>query len=429
MSQDPTTPPAPEPQDAAPGSAAAPADVAAGSAARRPHGWQAAARPPRRGWVRRLLVGIVILALAAVVAAILLPSLVPDETLRRTLEAELAARLRRPVHLASARFTWSGGLEIGGLEVLGREPDDLPAAYVPQDGNGDAPSRSRLGDGNGDDLPLARVRRAVVRFGPEDAVRTLTGGDVPLESVRVEGLELWLVIGPDGRLNVSDLLAEDAPAAGRKRPRIRSLQITGATVHVDNRRAGRSLTLAPIHATVGEVETTGRAFVSVSAGDAASGVFVLTANLASLDVSAGPPEGSLKAEWTGLPWPDLAAVAELDAALVDVAGRTSGRMSVALQAGGHWSAEGSVSASEIRLPLESADDVAAHAGPRRPPQAILGFQLSQAGPDAPLEVALASLSWPGLDLHAGGSVTVRRAAKDAPAAADATATADRKSVV
>jgi hypothetical protein len=439
MSQDPTTPPAPEPQDAAPGSAAAPADVAAGSAARRPHGWQAAARPPRRGWVRRLLVGIVILALAAVVAAILLPSLVPDETLRRTLEAELAARLRRPVHLASARFTWSGGLEIGGLEVLGREPDDLPAAYVPQDGNGDAPSRSRLGDGNGDapsrsrlgdgngdDLPLARVRRAVVRFGPEDAVRTLTGGDVPLESVRVEGLELWLVIGPDGRLNVSDLLAEDAPAAGRKRPRIRSLQITGATVHVDNRRAGRSLTLAPIHATVGEVETTGRAFVSVSAGDAASGVFVLTANLASLDVSAGPPEGSLKAEWTGLPWPDLAAVAELDAALVDVAGRTSGRMSVALQAGGHWSAEGSVSASEIRLPLESADDVAAHAGPRRPPQAILGFQLSQAGPDAPLEVALASLSWPGLDLHAGGSVTVRRAAKDAPAAADATATARGK---
>ncbi len=347
----------------------------------------------RRRWSWKRTAWVLVCAAALVVVTLIaLPDLLPDTAVRRQVTAILTERLGRPVTVESAHLAWGDGLTATGVRIGRRE-----------------------GDGH-----LATADRLTVQLGPLDAARSAAGRDVPLKAVRVEGLQLWLILDARGRLNVEDL-------AGREHLKINSVQVSGATVHFENRRVGRRLTLRNVHTSLGELASTGHGYISLSAdlgepaaghtvrsqdpyrarrgGDPASetnkpGHLVLTANLDRLEFGdeANVP-GSFKAEWTDVGWPEVAAVAELSPPLAGIFSRTSGRMSASFS-GDAWTAEGAVQAADLTLAARAVTI----------PQAILGFQLRRASSGAPLTVSLAKFSAPGIDLKASGEVRIERLA-------------------
>ncbi|HUU32037.1 MAG TPA: hypothetical protein VMY69_08075, partial [Phycisphaerae bacterium] len=122
----------------------------------------------RRRW-RIGLEAAAVVAVVTVVAVMWLPMLLPENLLRREVESGLSARIGRPVTIESAAFQWGGSLEVRGLRVGGGGPKD--------------------------DTPLATARRLVVQFDPMEAARAALGSRTPLDILRIEGLELWLVLG------------------------------------------------------------------------------------------------------------------------------------------------------------------------------------------------------------------------------------------
>lgn len=340
----------------------------------------------RRRWSWKRTVGILVcLAALVVVTLVALPGLLPDAAVRRQVEAILADRLGRPVTVESARLAWDEGLTATGLRIGQREGDQ----------------------------PLATASRVTVRFGLLDAAKSVVGRDVPLKHVRIEGLELWLVLDAEQRLNVDDLLREPA--------RIRAVQVSDATVHVENRHAGRRLTLRHLHATLGELASTRQGYLSLSAdlGDGAAGQgaerpghVVVTANLERLRFGGTQPvPATFKAEWTDIPWSQVAAVAGLEPRWVGALARTSGRMSASVGRGA-WSAEGAVQATGLVLASDQDPEQTVTM-----PQAVLGFQLQQASAEAPLDITLAKFSAPGIDLKVSGHLQL----ENPPAAPDAQA--------
>ncbi|MBE3068657.1 MAG: hypothetical protein IMZ66_00315, partial [Planctomycetes bacterium] len=320
-------------------------------------------KPTSRRWSwKRTVALIVFVVLAAVATLVAVPALLPEAVLRREVEAALSAQLGRPVTIDGATFRWSRGLHATGVRV-GRRGEE-------------------------GETPLATIRSLAIRFDPLDAAPSLAGGDLPLESVRIEGLELWLVLDREGRTNVQDL-------AERKPLEVHSIQVTDARIHVENRRLGQSVTVENVNASVGQLAGSGHGYVSVSAELAGErpGRFVVTANLDRLEFGGEkPPVASIKADWTDLAWPALCAMITDDADLAARLGRTSGHMTVNFDRGG-WSAEGAVEAAGLTLgpwgPLGRATIA----------EAILGFQVRQKAAEAPLEILLARFSAPGIDLR------------------------------
>jgi len=303
------------------------------------------------------------LVLLAVVGVILLPTIAPESAVRHEVESVLAERLGLPVSVESARFTWTDGLYLTGLRV-GR------SAKTP-------------------DALLLKADRLFVRFSPLDLAENL-GGDVPLQVVRAEGLELWVVVGSDGRLNLEDLPPTQ----------VQTLQVVGGTFHIENQALGRSITLSDVHASLGTLAASGKGYVNLAAalpGTPPRGLLV-TASLNSLDFSKRDRlAGNVKIEWNDALWADLAGVATADPRVRSIVGRTSGRMGLAFDRAG-WSVEGAVEAKDLVLAW-TADAPAAIL-----PQAVLGFQVRQLGPGKPLEVSLAKFSAPGIDVRASGLV-------------------------
>ena len=347
-------------------------------------------------WAAAGLAAILVLLVA------FLPELIPGAAARREVEKALSQALGRPVTVDAAVYRWGEGLTVRGLKI----------------GQAGADAGS----------PLATVKKVRVLVDPVEVARSLTGGDLPVRGIRVEGLELWLIIEKDGRTNLEGLGGGEAQPQNLK---IQAIQVTDAIVHVDNRRAGRRLTLRGASASLGELASTGHGYASLSAeiapaaapepataapaaGSAAPaasvkpGRFALTANLNRLDLSrppalgAGGLAGSLKAEWTDINWPELLAVAEADPRLADLAARASGRMSATF-ARNAWAVEGSLDASNV----VAAEGVVI-------PQAILGFQVRQTGAEKPIDVNLIKLSAPGVDLLVRGTVRVEAAAAADP---------------
>lgn len=380
----------------------------------------------KRSTLRRVLLlaaGVLVVGLAALV--VFLPKLIPAETLRTEVQAALSEEMERPVRLESVRLSWVEGLVCTGLEVgakpaKGADASDAPSPH---------PSPAR---GEADDAPelLARAEKLVVAMRFLDAVAAARGKEVSLDTLHLDGLELWLVRGTDGEWNVADL------AEGGGEARVRSLRIADARVHVINRPAGRRLVVEDIQASVGELAATGQGYVSLSAEarpiyqtqpkpppepeartergptapspEEAPGTFSLTATLSSLK-PADPDEvsGTVRAEWKAVDWPSVASAAvELPPEAASL-GRTSGHATVTFDRGA-WQADGSVETESVPLPG------AAEGEPISLPRAVLGFQASQAGRDKPLEVALAKLSAPGVDLKLDGSIDLSDPARPRP---------------
>lgn len=346
---------------------------------------------PRRRWSGKrtiwLLAGLLVLA---VVTVIFLPELLPDAAVRREVQVALEERLGRPVSIDSASFRWGEGLTITGLRI----------------------QQSHAGDAT----LLASAKELTIQFDPLEAARSITGYSMPLDSVHVSGLELWLTVRKDGTLNVADL-------AGGEPVRIRSVQIADARVHVANEGLGRRLTLKSVNASFGELATTGHGYVSLSGElDAPTpSLFSLTANLNRLDpAGAEPLSGSLKAEWTELAWPQIVGMFSADKRLAEILATTSGRMALTFGHGA-WDAEGFVSATQVLLARQEAWEgrAADPAGPRLDaivPNVFLGFQLRQAAGAKPVDVSLIRLLAPGVLVKVSGAV---RLEKPAGAAADA----------
>ncbi|MBE3097631.1 MAG: hypothetical protein IMZ44_10970 [Planctomycetes bacterium] len=328
-----------------------------------------------RLWKRLLwaALGLVLLAAAAI---LLLPTLAPESAVRRQMEAALSGQLGRPVSIESAAFTWAGGLEVTGL---------------------------RIGQGGAEgDAPLAKAARLSVRFSPVDLVQAAAGGwsKMPLDSVRAEGLELWLILHPDGRWNTDDLPPTNA----------RAVQVTGGTFHIENRATGGQLTLTNVRASLGELAGSGQGYVNLAADlpGAEPGSLLMTANLNSLDFSKRDRlAGSVKVEWSDAPWEDLAAVMTADTTARRIAAKTTGRMAATFGRG-EWSAEGAVEAAQLVLARGDAGPAATL------PEAVFGFQVRQAAAGKPIEITLAKFSAPGVDLRASGTIDLGEAA--APAA-------------
>jgi hypothetical protein len=336
---------------------------------------------PRRRWSGKrtiwLLAGLLVLA---IVTVIFLPELLPDAAVRREVQAVLEERLGRPVSIDSASFRWGEGLTITGLRV--RE--------------------SHAGDAT----LLASAKKLTIQFDPLEAARSITGYSMPLDSVHLSGLELWLTVRKDGTLNVADL-------AGGEPVRIRSVQIADACVHVANEGLGRRLTLKSVNASFGELATTGHGYVSLSGElDAPTpSSFSMTANLNRLDpAGAEPLSGSLKAEWTELAWPQIVGLFSADNRLAEILATTSGRMALTFGHGA-WDAEGFVSATQVLLARQEVwgGPAADPAGPRLDaviPNVLLGFQLKQ--PAAKPVKSLIRLLAPGVLVKVSGTVRVER---------------------
>jgi hypothetical protein len=346
---------------------------------------------PRRRWSGKrtfwLLAGLLVLA---VVAVIFLPELLPGAAVRREVQAALEERLGRPVSIDSASFRWGEGLTITGLRVQESHADDATL--------------------------LASAKELTIQFDPLEAARSITGYSMPLDSVHLSGLELWLTVRKDGTLNVADL-------AGGEPVRIRSVQIADARVHIANEGLDRRLTLKSVSASFGELATTGHGYVSLSGAldTPTPSSFSLTANLNRLDPAGTEPlSGSLKAEWTGLAWPQIVGMFSADKRLAEFLATTSGRMAVTFGHGA-WDAEGFVSATQVLLARQEVwgGRAADPAGPRLDaviPNVFLGFQLRQAAAAKPVDVSLIRLLAPGVLVKVSGTV---RLEKPAGAAADA----------
>jgi len=325
------------------------------------------------------------------VVAVFLPDLLPDSAVRQRVADALAKQFHRPVTVRWARLAWAEGVTARGVEIARRDGSGL----------------------------LARADRLTVRFSPLEVAGALAGRDVHIDSVCFEGPEVWLEVDETGRLNVADL-AQGEPL------QVRAVQVSGGRVHVVNRATGGRFEFENVHATLGKLDTTGNGYVSLSANlrpkaddvsanrdrggaetsasrrepDAAqpSGRIVLTANLDRLVPEDGQaPVGSLKAEWSDLPWDRLWDAVDPASPLAGTLAETSGRMSVTFGRG-TWSTEGAV---------QGTGPVLEPAGGSRPgasPQVILGFRLHQVSAASPLVIDLLKLSAPGLDLKVTGAV-------------------------
>ena len=342
--------------------------------------------PTTRARVLKWLAGLLALLLvAAAVGLVFLPDLLPAPTVRRKVAAILSERLGRPVTVASARLDWRDGLTARGVRI------------------------DRL-DGEG---RLAEVDRLAVLFGPADAARAAAGAETRFRSIRFDGLELWLVMDEDGRLNVADLLEGDAIDVG-------VVQVGSARVHFHNRRTGGRLDFENVDASVGELADTANGYVSLSAdlcrepvdppvagpADAPAprcGRMVLTANIDRRRTGPdGLPVGSVKAEWSDLPWDRLWAAVAPESPAAGLLRRTSGRMSATL-AETTWSAEGAVEAVDLAWPGRGS------AGPTSLlPEAILGFRIHRAAAAPHVALDTLTLSAPGLNLKADGTVAPAR---------------------
>jgi len=345
-----------------------------------------------RRWLGALAAAVLV---AAAVAAGFLPTLLPSTLVRREVAAMLSERLGRPVTVATARLDWREGLTATGVRI-----------------------RRRDGEG-----PLACADRLRAGFGPIEAARAAAGRGARIESLRFDGLELWLVLDEQGRLNVADLLEGEPMDVGM-------VQMGGARVHFLNRRTGGRLDFENVHATVGTLTGTGNGYVSLSAdlcresrdeADAAveaaadreatdastapsvCGHVVVTANLDRLAVGPdGMPVGSMKAEWSHLPWDRLWAVVAPESPLAGTLRQTSGRMSATVRRG-TWSAEGAVRAGQLAWPAEGDASPTALL-----PTAILGFRLHRSSASVPVVLDMVTVSAPGLDLKATGTVAPDR---------------------
>jgi hypothetical protein len=347
----------------------------------------------RRLWKTVLLI-LVALTLAFGVAVLLLPSILPQSVVRRQVEAALTEHLGRPVTVEWARFAWGGGLEVRGVTF----------AQVPRDGAGDADSAAPP-------APLATAEVLTARFNPVESLKAVLGGDPPLDSLRVEGLDVWLSVDAGGRWNVeAPPRNPDAP-----NPTPRAIQVNRGTIHFENRATGRSLTLTNLRASLGQLESTGQGYVNVEAefpGDPA-GQVRFWAGLDTLDLGGGQrPAGSLTFEWTGLPWAELLGTVSDDATLARLVRETSGRVAVSFGRGA-WTAEGSVAAANVTLPYAVEESEITLA------DATLGFQLRQAAGDKPVEVNLIRLTAPGIELKAWGDVRPEPSPAEAAAAKSA----------
>jgi hypothetical protein len=352
----------------------------------------------KRSTLRRVLLlaaGLLVVGVATLV--VFLPKLIPAETLRAEVEAALSEEMERPVRLESVRLSWVEGLVCTGLEVGAKPAKGADASAAPEP-SGAGP------EADADPALLARAERLVVAMRFLDAVAAARGKEVSLDTLHLDGLELWLVRGADGEWNVADL------AEGGGEAKVRSLRIADARVHVLNRPAGRRLVVEDIQASVGELAATGQGYVSLSAAlpGEAPGTFSLTATLSSLE-PADPDEasGTVRTEWKAVDWPSVASAAvELPPEAASL-GRTSGHATVTFDRGA-WQADGSVETESVPLPGAAEGETISL------PRAVVGFQASQAGPDKPLEVALAKLSAPGLDLKLDGSIDLSDPARPRP---------------
>ena len=334
--------------------------------------------------LKRLLWLAAGLVLLAAVGAVLAPMLLPESAVRQQMESMLAERMGLPVTVESARFSWIDGLHLGGLRI----------------------ARSALAP----DALLAKADRLAVRVSPLELLRNW-GGDVPLQVVRAEGLEAWIVVDPSGRLNIEDLPQSD----------IQTVQVVGGTFHIENQALGRSVTLSNVNASIGKLATSGKGYVNLSADlpGAKPGRVLVTASLSSLDFSKRDRlAGSVKVEWNDASWRDLLYAVTADPNVRGIAGRTSGRLGASFERG-NWSVEGA---------LEATDLVVARMPDAQPvilPQAVVGLQLRQLGAGKPIEVSLAKFSAPGIDIRASGTVDL--AAPAVPTPATATPVAAKKS--
>ncbi|MCX5648749.1 MAG: hypothetical protein NTX40_06605 [Planctomycetota bacterium] len=319
----------------------------------------------RRTWRTILLVAGALVALLAA-GVILLPMLLPESAMCRQVEAALSERLGgRPVTVESAGFRWGEGLRVTGLKVGRRD--------------------------GGPETLLARADRLLVRFSPLDVARAAAGGDVPIETLRVEGLEIWLVLERDGRWNTSDLAGPGAPGL-----HARSIQVTDGTIHVENRALGRSVTLAGVRGSIGELATTGQGYVTMAAQVPApdgsdAGRLSITASTNSVDFSRSDAlAGSLKVEWQDVVWSEALGMVLADPRLRGLMSRTTGRLSASF-GGGAWQVEGAVEGNDLALESLGVEATVPHA--------ILGFQVRRAAAEAPLKVDLVKFSAPGVNLH------------------------------
>ena len=350
------------------------------------------AQPRHRSW-RTAARLVVLVALVGVLAALLAPTLLPSSVVRHGVAKALAARLGRPVTVEWARFSWQRGLDARGIRVAA----------------GGAAAPGAL---------LAKADRLVVRFHPLDAPAAAIGADVPIETVRLEGLEVWLA--------VDQADAWRAQGAGSGRPlEARTIQVIEGTFHVENRRLGRSVDLTHVGATVGQLATTGRGYVNLTAGlpGRPQGRLVVTASLSSLDFTQ--PErlsGSLKAEWDGVDWPGTLAAVVAEPCFVNCVGLTSGRLSATFGRG-QWNVEGAIEANGLALgspggaggapaKTEGGPPVApgAAAAEAEPPcavafdRAVLGFQMRRADPQKPIDLNLVRFSARGVNLQLSGTL-------------------------
>ncbi len=256
----------------------------------------------RRPWkiVGRALVALVIGAVAVIALA---PTFTPSSLVRRQVTEALAESLGRPVTVDSARFGWTTGLEVRGLVIQA---------------------------GGGSDATLAKADRVSARFGPLESLKAAFGGRPPMDSLRVEGLEVWLVFdgaggeAGEGRWNFE---APEVAAAGAAAKPPRLIQVTDGTIHFENKVLGRSLTLKKIHASLGQLESTGQGYISLAAElpGTEAGLIHLNAGLDSLDLGGRRrPSGGFNIEWSGVPWSEVAAAVSADPRVVRAAGQTSG---------------------------------------------------------------------------------------------------------
>ena len=303
------------------------------------------------------------LVLLAVVGVILAPTFLPESAVRQQVESTLAARLSLPVTIESAQFSWIDGLHLVGLRIARSEK--TPNVF------------------------LAKADRLAVRVNPLELLQNW-GGDVPLQIVRAEGLELWVSVGADGRTNLDDLPPMDA----------QTVQVVGGTFHIENQALGRSVTLSNVNASIGKLAASGKGYVNLAADlpGAKPGRILATAILSSLDFSKRDRlAGSVKVEWSDTSWADLAGAVTADPRVQEIAGRTSGRLGASFDREG-WSVEGAVEATDLvvaRTPDATAIIL---------PQAVLGLQVRQTAAGKPIEVSLAKFSAPGIDVRASGTV-------------------------
>lgn len=327
-------------------------------------------KPTRRHLWRALLIAAAALVTLAALGVVFLPLLLPASAVRRQVEGLLSERLGRRVTIESAGFRWFEGLRCTGLQVARR-------------------------GGNGEGL-FARADSLTVGLGLLDAARAAWGSNVPMDVVRIKGLEVWLVRDDQGRWNAGDL-------AGGEPLRARSIQITDASVHVENQALDRSVTLTGVNGSIGELITTGQGYVRLAAEvpGPTPGRVVVTASTNTLDPARRDAMvGSLKADWSGVAWSEALGMVWADRAVQNLVRRTSGRLSATF-GNGAWGIEGAIQADGVRLPLPGSESDLSI------PHAVFGFQVARNTPDEPLRLNLVKFSSPGINMHLSGWVKTR----------------------